>query len=342
MRPRTRGASKGRKPGILERLARDVVLGDGGYILELERRGYVQAGPYTPEVAVEHPEALRQLHAEFLRAGSDVLQALTFYASRDKLATAGYGRQMEAINRAAVRIARDVAGERALVAGTLCLTWQYRPGSAEARRRVRRLFDEQVAAQAAEGVDFFICETLHYVGEGALAAQAIKTAGYPAMITLNFKATERSADGHAPEEVARILLGEGADIVGANCGRDPAHMLPIVEKMRRGARTGYIAAQPVAYRTREDIPYFMGRPEFPLELDPLTLTRGEMAAYAVRAREVGVNYIGACCGTVASHVRAMAEALGRTPEGSAKSPRIEKHPILGTPRSLKGRVRTGR
>jgi betaine-homocysteine S-methyltransferase len=73
-----RGASNGRKPDILEHLARDVVLGDGGYILELERRGYVQAGPYTPEVAIEHPEALRQLHAEFLRAGAEVLQALTF------------------------------------------------------------------------------------------------------------------------------------------------------------------------------------------------------------------------------------------------------------------------
>ncbi|HEV8306775.1 MAG TPA: homocysteine S-methyltransferase family protein [Methylomirabilota bacterium] len=335
-------SSGGRKAGILERLKRGVVLGDGGYILELERRGYVQAGPYTPEVAIEHPEALRQLHEEFLRAGSDVLQALTFYASRDKLATAGYGGQMEAINRAAVRIARKVAGDEALVAGTLCITWQYRPGSAQARARVRRLFDEQIAAQAAEGVDFFICETLHYVGEGVLAAQAIKAAGFPAMVTLNFKATEQSLDGHGPEEVARILVEEGADIVGANCGRDPAHLLPIVEKMRKAVRTGFIAAQPVAYRVREDIPYFMGRPEFPLELDPLTLPRGEMAAYAVRAREVGVDYIGACCGTVAAHIRAMAEALGRRPEASAKSPRLEKHPILGTPKSLKGRVTTGR
>ena len=228
-----------RKPGILERLKRGVVLGDGGYILELERRGYVQAGPYTPEVAVEHPGAVRQLHEEFLRAGSDVLQALTFYASRDKLATAGYGGQMEAINRAAVRIAREVAGEQALVAGTLCVTWQYRPGSAEARARVRRLFDEQIVLQAAEGVDFFICETLHYVGEGILAAKAITQAGYPAMITLNFKGTEQSQDGHSPEEVARILIGEGADIVGANCGRDPARMLPIVEKMRKAVKRGY-------------------------------------------------------------------------------------------------------
>jgi len=61
------------KKGILERLRDGVVLGDGGYILELERRGYVQAGPYTPEVAIEHPGALRELHREFLRAGADVL-----------------------------------------------------------------------------------------------------------------------------------------------------------------------------------------------------------------------------------------------------------------------------
>jgi betaine-homocysteine S-methyltransferase len=117
------------RKGILERLREGVVLGDGGYILELERRGYVQAGPYTPEVAVEHPEALRELHREFLRAGADVLQALTFYASKEKLGTAGYADQVEAINRAAVRIVNEVAGDQALVAGTLCLTWMYDPKS---------------------------------------------------------------------------------------------------------------------------------------------------------------------------------------------------------------------
>lgn len=318
-----------RQPGILERLRQGTVLGDGGYILELERRGYVQAGPYTPEVAIEHPEALRQLHQEFLRAGSDVLQALTFYASRDKLATAGYAGKMEAINRNAVRIAREVAGDRARVAGTLCVTWQFKPGSARARDRVRRLFEEQVAVQADEGVDFFICETVRWVEEALLATKAIKQAGYPAMVTLTFKESEQSLEGHSAEECARILVGEGADIVGANCAREPARMLPVVEKMRNAVKGGYIAAQPVAYRTREDIPYFMGRPEFPLELDPLTLTRGEMAAYAVRARDVGVNYIGACCGAVACHIRSMAEALGRKPEGAAKTPRLALHPILG-------------
>ena len=136
---------------LLDQLSRDVVLGDGGYLLELERRGYVQSGPYTPEVSIRHPEALRELHREFLRAGADVLQALTFYASREKLGTAGYADQVEAINRAAVRIAREVAGEQAFVAGTLSLTWQFEPGSPSASDRVRGLFDERVSRRALTG-----------------------------------------------------------------------------------------------------------------------------------------------------------------------------------------------
>ena len=74
------------KKGILERLKEGPVLGDGGYLLELEKRGWVRAGPFTPEVALVYPQALRELHVEFREAGADVLQALTFYASRDKLA----------------------------------------------------------------------------------------------------------------------------------------------------------------------------------------------------------------------------------------------------------------
>jgi betaine-homocysteine S-methyltransferase len=315
--------------GILERLSRDVVLGDGGYLLELERRGYVQSGPYTPEVSIRHPEALRQLHTEFRRAGADVLQALTFYASRDKLGTAGYADQVATINRAAVRIAREVAGDQALVAGTLSLTWQFDPESPSAKAHVGELFDEQVALQAEEGVDFFICETFHYVAEALLALKAVRKVGLPAMVTMAFKATERTRDGHPVEECARILAGDGAEIVGANCARDPEHMLPIVARMRQVV-PGYVAAQPVAYRTTDAIPYFNGLPEFPLELDPLQLTRQEMAAYALRAREMGVNFIGSCCGSMAHHVRAMAVALGRHPEAGETAPKLAKHPILGT------------
>ncbi|HEY7601673.1 MAG TPA: homocysteine S-methyltransferase family protein [Methylomirabilota bacterium] len=320
------------KKGILERLREGPVLGDGGYVLELERRGYVQAGPYTPEVTVEHPEALRELHREFLRAGADVLQALTFYASKEKLGTAGYADQVEAINRAAVRIANEVAGDEALVAGTLCLTWMYDPKDPASRGVVRRLFDEQVALQASEGVDFFIGETFTFLEEARQCLQAVKAAGYPAMITFTVRAAE-TAEGVPLAEATRILVGEGADIVGTNCGRDPDRMLPIVELVRR-ATSGYVAAQPIGFRTRDDLPNFTQLPEFPLGLDPLTLTRAEMGGYATRARALGVNYIGSCCGLVAHHVRAMAEALGRRPAASAKSADLGRHPGIQKSRTL--------
>src|SRR5438093_12297340 len=120
---------------IVHLLNADVVLGDGGYLIELERRGYVDSGSgrekvgtgkgsgqFTPEVALENPDALRELHREFLQAGSRVLQALTFFGTREKLDRAGYGAQTEKINHAAVRLAKDVAGDKALVAGSVSRT----------------------------------------------------------------------------------------------------------------------------------------------------------------------------------------------------------------------------
>jgi betaine-homocysteine S-methyltransferase len=314
--------------GIIERLKNGFVLGDGGYLLELERRGYVQAGPYTPEVAVEHPDALLQLHKEFHRAGSEVLQTCTFYASKDKLRDAGFDDRIEDINRNATRLAREAAGSDDLVAGNLCLTWAYDPESESAKAHTLELFRQQVRFQADEGVDFFIAETFHWVGEAALAVRAIEEAGYPAMITMNFKNPPVSREGYSAAETAKRLEAAGADIVGVNCGRDPYYMLPIAEEMRK-AVSCFVACQPAGFRCNDQIPYFMGLPEFPLALDPLQLTRVEMADFAVRARNAGINYIGACCGTPASHIRGMAEALGRHPEASAKTAKLEMHPILG-------------
>ena len=168
-----------KKKGILERLKDGPVLGDGGYLLELEKRGWVRAGPFTPEVVLLHPEALRELHVEFREAGSEVLQALTFYASRDKLATVGLENRLEELNRTAVRIAREVAGEQCLVAGNLSLTWMYEPDSAAAADRVRKTFDEQLAVQVDEGVDFIIGETFSWVGEALIAVERAKKTGLP-------------------------------------------------------------------------------------------------------------------------------------------------------------------
>jgi betaine-homocysteine S-methyltransferase len=101
--------------------------------------------------------------------------------------------------------------------------------------------------------------------------------------------------------------------VGINCLRSPEHTLPLVAQMREAVRCP-VACQPVGYRTPAESPDFTSLPEFPRELDVLQLSRREMADYARRARDLGVNYIGACCGAVASHVREMARALGKATE----------------------------
>src|SRR5262249_57065690 len=123
MSRRAARAPEGRKrmqQAILPRIAEGPVLGGGGYLLELEKRGWVQAGPFTPEVCIRRPEAVAELHREFLRAGAEVLTTLTFYASDDKLATVGMQGKVEEINRAAVRIANQAAaGSDALVAGNI-------------------------------------------------------------------------------------------------------------------------------------------------------------------------------------------------------------------------------
>jgi betaine-homocysteine S-methyltransferase len=304
-----------KKKGILDRLKEGPVLGDGGYLLELEKRGWVRAGPFTPEVVLTHPEALRELHVEFREAGSEVLQALTFYASRDKLATVGLENRIDELNRTAVRIAREVAGDRCLVAGNLSLTWMYEPGSPSAADRVRETFDEQLAVQVDEGVDFIIGETFSWLGEALIAVERAKATGLPAMVTICFENRDETAEGKTAADAAKALFDAGADIVGMNCLRPPQHILRPMEQMRK-AVPGYLACQPVAYRTPADKPDFTSLPEFPYALDPLQLTRKEMADYALRARDVGINFIGACCGTVAMHIREMARVLNKLPEDS--------------------------
>jgi betaine-homocysteine S-methyltransferase len=111
-------------------------------------------------------------------------------------------------------------------------------------------------------------------------------------------------------------------------------MLPLLERVRAAVDCP-VAAQPVPYHTTPEAPTFHmlresnGDRAFPLALDPFTCTRDEMAAFAVAARDLGIGYIGVCCGGAPHHVRAMAEALGRTVPASRYSPELSLHPVLG-------------
>ncbi len=139
--PHARQIRRGRggfmSSSIMDRLRAGTVLGAEGYVFELERRGYIKAGPFVPEVVLDFPDAVRELHREFLRAGADVMVALTYYAHREKLRDVGREGDLEAMNRQAVRIAREVAREGdALVAGNVCNTWAYDPGDPATKRTV--------------------------------------------------------------------------------------------------------------------------------------------------------------------------------------------------------------
>ncbi|MFQ5875438.1 MAG: homocysteine S-methyltransferase family protein, partial [Dehalococcoidia bacterium] len=207
--------------GIMERLAEGVVLGDGGYVQEMGKRGVVQEGPYTPEVCIRYPDSVRELHWEFLHCGAEVLQAMAFYGSRSHLEYVGLGDRVKEVNRAAVRLAREVAGDRALVAGNLSTTWRYVKGDPDSRKEVRQQLREQLEIQADEGVDFVISEFIFHLGEALIALECTKELGLPAMITLTFEDHLRTKDGATPAQCARKLVAEGADIVGTNCGRGP-------------------------------------------------------------------------------------------------------------------------
>ena len=130
---------------LAERLRAGTVLGAEGYVFELERRGYIKAGPFVPEVVLDFPDAVRELHREFLRAGAEVMVALTYYAHREKLRDVGREDDLEAMNRQAVRLARQVAAEGgALVAGNVCNTWAYDPRDPATAGVVRAMYTEQL------------------------------------------------------------------------------------------------------------------------------------------------------------------------------------------------------
>jgi betaine-homocysteine S-methyltransferase len=322
------------KRTILEKLRLNPVIGDGGTIFELERRGYISAGPFTPQVVLEHPDAVIQLQTDFARAGAEVLQACTYYAHEEKLKVVGLTSALKEINSQAVKIARQVANKyKTLVAGNLCNTWAYDPGEASTYAETRRQFDEQISYQTEQGVDFFIAETIEYLGEAEIALEAVKSSGLPAMITLGFKKDDKTLEGISLEESFKTLEDKGAEIVGINCFRDPERVLPLAKRVRDSVSC-FVATQPVAYRCSNKRPYFQiqefeGKIAFPLELDPFVLTRKEMAVYAIEAQKIGINYIGSCCGAAPHHIRAMSEALGRTVPASRYSPELELHTIIG-------------
>jgi betaine-homocysteine S-methyltransferase len=331
---------------LLERLAQGPVICAEGYLFELERRGYLQAGAFVPEVVLDHPQLVAQLHREFVHAGSDVVEAFTYYAHREKLRMVGKEDALEEINRGALAIAAEVARESgALLAGDICNTNVYDPSDADSAATVRSMFEEQVAWAVDADVDFVIGETFSWAEEALIALDVIKETGLPAVITLAVHRAPETREGWTPEDACRRIEDAGAAVVGLNCIRGPRTMLPLIERVR-AACDGHVAALPVPYRTTDAEPSFQsltdpdcdcipGDRPFPIALDPFTCNRFELGEFAAAAARLGVTYLGVCCGAAPHHIRSVAEALGRTPPASRYSADMSRHAFLGSDERIK-------
>jgi betaine-homocysteine S-methyltransferase len=310
---------------IAELIKAGVVLGDGGYLIELERRGHVDSGSgrekvgtgrgsgqFTPEVAIENPAALRGLHQEFLQAGSQVLQALTFFGTREKLNRAGYGADTEKINTAAVKLAREVAGERALVAGSVSRTQLTEREGMGSLEKSRDHLAEQIRLLKDAGVDFLILETFFHLAEMKVALQCAADAGLPAVATMSFRPLiTKCSDDFTPAECARAMADLGAIAVGANCEQDPRRMLPLLREMRSATQVP-LAAQPAAFQTTEECHSFTRLPAFPDDLESIQVSRREFIDFGKSARSEGLGFVGGCCGCNAAYIRSLARGLGES------------------------------
>jgi betaine-homocysteine S-methyltransferase len=331
---------------LLQRLAAGPVICAEGYVFELERRGYLQAGAFVPEVVLEHPEVVTQLHRDFVHAGSDVVEALTYYAHREKLRVIGREADLEPVNRKALALAKAVARETGtLFAGDICNTNVFDPADKASHSAVRAMFEEQVGWAVDAGVDYVVGETYSWVQEALIALDVIKKAGQVAVITLAMHQEDVTREGWSVADACRKLADEGADVVGLNCIRGPETMMPLLQAIRAAVKVP-MAALPVPYRTHQDQPSFQslkdghwhgewGNRPFPIALDPFTCNRFEIADFGRAALAMDIRYLGVCCGAGPHHIRALAESVGKRPPASKYSADMSKHAFLGSHERIK-------
>src|SRR5437763_1685812 len=192
-----------------------------GFLFELERRGYLSAGEFVPEVALEYPDALRTVHVDFQRAGSDVVEAFTYNGHRGRMRVIGKEDLLEPLNRAALQIAREVADQRPgdLLAGNISNSNIWDPADTARQADVRGMFEEMVGWAVEGGADMIIGETFYYAGEALAALEVAKATGLPVVIAIAPMALEAMADGVGIVETCPRLEQAGSPPTRADSPR---------------------------------------------------------------------------------------------------------------------------
>lgn len=327
-----------KKDGILERLAKGPVVGDGSMCMTLEKRGYCRAGPWTPEAVLMYPEAVRQLLREYLRAGSDVLQTPCFYSSDGLLESRFKDKTTQFtsydLNQAACKMAREVANEGdAIVCGSLSPVLSYFKN--KDMEGARKEFESQLQPFIDNDVDFVLAEFFAHVEEIELCVDVIKRANKPIAATMRIGPMGDS-DGVSVEECAVRMARTGAQIIGLNCLYDIHTQLKVIKRMKaaldKEGLKPYLMIQALGWlcpEVEDNLTGYLALPEAPLDLDSRCLTRTEVHKFARDAWEAGVHYIGGCCGIEPHAIRAMSQELaverGKSPPTEDMTPAFSKY-----------------
>ena len=335
------------KRDLMTRLNTEAVICAEGFLFEAERRGYMSCGEFVPEIALENPEALKNIHLDFQHAGSDVVLAFTYNGHREKMRVIDKEKLLEPLNRAALKIAKKIAentydNEKNLMAGNISGTHIWDSNDENSKKEVRLMFREMIQWAKEEGADFIIGETFYYAEEAYVALEEIKKLGFDAVITIAPMAENQMREGISIIDTCKELEQRGADVVGMNCFRGPSTMLPDLKKIRDVVKC-HMAALPICYRTNEKQPTFFNLKDnnncscpsphgraFPTALDPLYCNRYEINEFIKEAYKIGISYLGLCCGASPMLIREVANAINRKVPASRFNENMKNHFMYGT------------
>jgi 5-methyltetrahydrofolate--homocysteine methyltransferase len=277
-----------------------IIILDGATGTELQRKK-LPAG-MAPELwNLQNPEVVKQHYRAYVEAGSDAILTNSFGGTRPRLDMEGSGHLVHEINVEAARLAREVAGDRVLVLGSMGPTGMLMEPMGELTYdKAVDYFAEQAAALAEGGVDGIHVETMSDLGEAKAAIEgAHRATTLPVTVTMSFDMHGRTMMGVRPEEAVKELSALDVLAVGVNCGRTLEENLTAMTAMRRGAPGVTLIAKPNA-----GLPRVEGIGEAVYDVTPEI-----MAEYALKFGALGVKMLGGCCGSTPAHITAVKQAL---------------------------------
>jgi len=295
------------------------VLLDGATGTNLQKAG-MPVGVCPEQWILENSEVLIDLQKRYVEAGTDILFAPTFTASRIKLKEYGLEDHLEEMNRKLVALSKEAAkGTNALVAGDLTMTGEqlYPLGDLMFEDLVD-VYKEQAKIIADAGADLFVVETMMSLQECRAAVLAIReVCDLPVMVSLTYNEDGRTLYGTDPVTAVVVMQSLGADAVGMNCSTGPEAMLEPIAKMAE------YAAIPLLAKPNAGMPELIdGQTVFNVEPE-------EFAEVGKKLVEEGAAIIGGCCGTTPEHIRALKEAVKGIP---VKAPLQTKRRMLTSER----------